>query len=36
MPVDPRDSVAALRVIEAARRSARTAAIIDTTEERAS
>jgi predicted dehydrogenase len=33
MPVDPRDSVAALRVIEAARRSARTAAIIDTTEE---
>jgi predicted dehydrogenase len=33
MPVDPRDSVAALRVIEAARRSARTAAIIDTTKE---
>jgi predicted dehydrogenase len=33
MPVDPRDGVAALRVVEAARRSARTAAIIDTTEE---
>ena len=33
MPVDPRDSVAALRVIEAARHSARSAAIIDTTEE---
>jgi len=33
MPVDARDSVAALRVIEAARRSARTAAVIDTTEE---
>src|SRR6185295_14412355 len=29
MPVDPRDSVAALRVIEAARHSAQTAAIID-------
>ena len=29
MPVDPRDSVAGLRVIEAARRSARTAAVID-------
>ncbi|MBW3609128.1 MAG: Gfo/Idh/MocA family oxidoreductase [Actinobacteria bacterium] len=34
MPVDPRDSVAALRVIEAARRSARSATIIDTTQER--
>ncbi len=33
MPVDPRDSVAALRVIEAARRSARTAAVIDMSEE---
>jgi predicted dehydrogenase len=33
MPVDPRDSVAALRVIEAARRSAHTAAIVDTTQE---
>lgn len=33
MPVDPRDSVAALRVIEAARRSARTAAVIDVTQE---
>jgi predicted dehydrogenase len=33
MPVDPRDSVAALRVIDAARRSARTAAVIDTTQE---
>ncbi len=33
MPVDARDSVAALRVIEAARRSARSAAIIDTTQE---
>jgi predicted dehydrogenase len=33
MPVDARDSVAALRVIEAARRSARTAAVIDTTED---
>jgi predicted dehydrogenase len=36
MPVDPRDSVAALRVIGAARRSARTAAVIDTTQEEAS
>ena len=36
MPVDPRDSVAALYVIEAARRSARTAAIIDATREHAS
>jgi predicted dehydrogenase len=33
MPVDPRDSVAALHVIDAARRSARSAAVIDTTEE---
>jgi predicted dehydrogenase len=33
MPVDPRDSVATLRVIDAARRSARTATIIETTEE---
>lgn len=33
MPVDARDSVAALRVIEAARRSARSAAIIETEEE---
>ena len=33
LPVDARDSVAALRVIEAARRSARTAATIDTTQE---
>lgn len=33
MPVDPRESVAALRVIEAARRSARTATIVDTTKE---
>ncbi len=33
MPVDARDSVAALRVIEAARRSAWTAAVIDTTQE---
>jgi len=32
LPVDPRDSVAALQVIEAARRSARSAAPIDTTE----
>ncbi|MEA2190535.1 MAG: scyllo-inositol 2-dehydrogenase, partial [Solirubrobacteraceae bacterium] len=32
MPVDARDSVAALRVIDAARRSARSAAVIDTTE----
>ncbi len=32
MPVDPRDSVAALRVIDAARRSARTGAVIDTSE----
>jgi predicted dehydrogenase len=36
MPVDPRDSVAALRVIDAARRSARTAAVIDTTHEEGS
>jgi predicted dehydrogenase len=35
MPVDPRDSVAALRVIEAARRSARSAAVVDLTEEEA-
>lgn len=33
MPVDPRDSVAGLRVIEAARRSARRGAVIDLTEE---
>lgn len=33
MPVDARDSVAALRVIEAARRSARSAEIIETEEE---
>jgi predicted dehydrogenase len=33
MPVDPRDSVAALHVIEAARRSARTATIIDMAQE---
>ena len=33
MPVDPRDSVAALRVIEAARRSASTSQIIDTKED---
>jgi predicted dehydrogenase len=33
MPVDARDSVAALRVIEAAHRSARTAQIIETKEE---
>ena len=33
LPVDPRDSVAGLRVIEAARRSARSAAVIDVTEE---
>jgi predicted dehydrogenase len=33
MPVDPRDSVAGLRVIEAARRSARSAAVIDFSEE---
>ena len=32
MPVDPRDSVAALRVIDAARASARTGTVIDTTE----
>jgi len=32
MPVDPRDSVAALRVIDAARRSAREGTVIDTTE----
>ena len=36
MPVDPRDSVAALRVIEAARRAASSAQIIDTTEEEGS
>jgi predicted dehydrogenase len=36
MPVDPRDSVAALRVIEAARRSAQTAATISTTQEEGS
>jgi predicted dehydrogenase len=36
MPVDPRDSVAALRVIEAARRSAQSAEIIDTTQEEGS
>ena len=33
MPVDARDSVAALRVVAAARRSARSAAVIDMTEE---
>jgi len=33
MPVDARDAVAALRVIDAARRSARTTAVIDTTKE---
>ncbi len=33
MPVDPRDSVAALRVVEAARRSARSAAVIDFSDE---
>ncbi|HEX6391502.1 MAG TPA: Gfo/Idh/MocA family oxidoreductase [Solirubrobacteraceae bacterium] len=33
MPVDPRDSVAGLRVIEAARHSARSGAVIDLTEE---
>ena len=33
MPVDPRDSVAALRVLEAARRSARSGTVIDMTEE---
>lgn len=33
LPVDPRDSVAGLRVIEAARRSARNAVVIDMTEE---
>ena len=33
MPVDPRDSVAGLRVIEAARRSARRGAVIDLTED---
>jgi predicted dehydrogenase len=33
LPVDPRDSVAALRVIDAARRSARTATVVDTTQE---
>jgi predicted dehydrogenase len=32
LPVDPRDSLAGLRVIEAARRSARSAAVIDMTE----
>lgn len=31
LPVDPRDSLAGLRVIEAARRSARTAAVVDLT-----
>ncbi len=36
MPIDPRDSVAALRVIDAARRSARAARVIDTTEEEGS
>jgi hypothetical protein len=30
MPVDPRDSVAALRVIDAARRSAATSSVIQT------
>ena len=35
MPVDPRDSVAGLRVIEAARRSAATAAVIDFSDEEA-
>ena len=33
LPVDPRDSVAGLRVVEAARRSARRGAVIDLTEE---
>ena len=33
MPVDPRDSVAALRVIDAARRSARSAQVIDVSTE---
>ncbi len=33
MPVDPRDSVAVLRVVGAARRSARDATVIDTTED---
>jgi predicted dehydrogenase len=33
MPVNPRDSVAGLRVIEAARRSARSGAVIELTEE---
>ncbi len=32
MPVDPRDSVAALRVLDAARRSARDGTVIDTSE----
>ena len=32
LPVDPRDSVAALRVIDAARRSARDCTVIDTSE----
>jgi predicted dehydrogenase len=36
MPVDPRDSVAALRVVEAARRSARTAAVVEMTQEQGS
>jgi len=36
MPVDPRDSVAALRVIEAARRSARSAAVIEMAREEGS
>jgi predicted dehydrogenase len=35
MPVDPRDSVAGLRVIDAARRSARTGAVIDVADENA-
>jgi predicted dehydrogenase len=33
MPVDPRDSVAALRVLDTARRSARTGMVIDTRQE---
>lgn len=36
MPVDARDGVAALRVVVAARRSARNAAIINTTQEEGS
>ena len=35
MPVDPRDSVATLRVVEAARHSARSGAVIDMTDEEA-